>query len=177
MTHCTEPRGCVYASVINSAIAAKVAEQPLIFILNGPNLNMLGKRETGIYGTGSLAELEASSRQAAQTAGLRIDFRQSNHEGIVVDWIQEARDQAAGVIINAAALTHSSIAVHDALRLLEIPVIEVHLSNIYRREPFRHHSYVSAAANAVLCGFGAQGYELAIAGIARMLAQAEQADG
>lgn len=163
--------------MINSAIAANVAEQPLIYILNGPNLNMLGKRETGIYGTGSLADLEAICEKAAKAEGLRIDFRQSNHEGIVVDWIQEARDQAAGMIINAAALTHSSIAVHDALRLLEIPVIEVHLSNIYRRETFRHHSYVSGAASAVLCGFGAQGYELAIAGIGRMLAQAEQGDG
>ncbi|MHA1564616.1 MAG: type II 3-dehydroquinate dehydratase [Alphaproteobacteria bacterium] len=163
--------------MINSAIAAKVAEQPLIFILNGPNLNMLGKREPAIYGAGTLADLETTCVQTAQAAGLRIDFRQSNHEGALVDWIQEAREQAAAMIINAGALTHTSVAVHDALRLLDIPVIEVHLSNIYRREAFRHHSYISAVARAVLCGFGAQGYELAIAGIARMLAQPEQTDG
>lgn len=154
-----------------------MAEQPLIFILNGPNLNMLGKREPGIYGSGSLTELETGCSQAAQAAGLKADFRQSNHEGTLVDWIQEARDAAAGVIINAAALTHTSVAIHDALRLLDIPVIEVHLSNIYRREAFRHHSHVSAVASAVICGFGAQGYDMAIAGLAQMLAQAGQDNG
>jgi len=163
--------------VINSANAADVAEQPLIFILNGPNLNMLGKREPGIYGSGSLAELEAACSKAAQAVGLRTDFRQSNHEGTLVDWIQEARDAAAGLVINAAALTHTSVALHDAVRLLDMPVIEVHLSNIYRREAFRHHSHISAVASAVICGFGAQGYNMAIGGLAQMLAQAGQPNG
>ncbi len=132
---------------------------------------MLGKREAGIYGTGTLADIETACGGAAKSAGLRVDFRQSNHEGEIVDWIQEAQVKAAGVVINAAALSHSSVAVHDALRLLDVPVIEVHLSNIYRREAFRHHSYVSAVASGVICGFGADGYKLAIAGMARLLAE------
>ncbi len=133
-----------------------------IYILNGPNLNLLGQREPHLYGTETLADLQGRAEKHAARHGLSIDFRQSNHEGVLVDWIQEARKKAAAVIINAAGLTHSSVALLDALLALEIPVIEVHLTNIYRREPYRHHSYVSKGATGVICGFGAQGYELAI---------------
>src|SRR5215468_808541 len=111
--------------------------------------------------------MRCSARAAA--LDLTIDFRQSNHEGQLVDWIQEAREAADGIILNAGALTHTSVAIHDALKAADLPIIEVHLSNIFRREPFRHHSYVSLAANGVICGLGAQGYELALDAIARLI--------
>jgi 3-dehydroquinate dehydratase-2 len=133
-----------------------------IYCLNGPNLNLLGEREPAIYGKGTLADLEKYSQDAAAAAGASLVFRQSNHEGELVDWIQEARRQAAGVVINAGAYTHTSVAVHDALKVLNIPVVEVHLSNPGIREEFRHKSLVSPAASGVIAGFGPLGYRLAI---------------
>ena len=137
-----------------------------IFILNGPNLNMLGLRQPEIYGHQTLADVEESCRAYAKALNLEIDFRQSNVEGELVTWIQEARSAADALIINAAAYTHTSIAIQDALMLLSIPVIEVHLSNIHKREPFRHHSYVAAAAQGMICGFGSRGYLMALDAIA-----------
>ena len=141
--------------------------KPLL-VLNGPNLNMLGLREPGIYGSETLADIEARTRAHAGKLGLAIDFRQSNHEGVLVDWIQEARGTAAGIILNAGALTHTSVAIHDALLAAELPVVEVHLSNVFRREPFRHQSYVSLVAKGVICGFGSVGYVLAVDALAAL---------
>jgi 3-dehydroquinate dehydratase II len=140
-----------------------------VFVINGPNLNMLGLREPDVYGHETLAALEERCRTKAKALGLDISFRQSNLEGEIVTWIQEARSAASGLILNAGAYTHTSVAIHDALRIAELPLIEVHLSNIYKREPFRHHSYVSAVANGVLCGFGGLGYELALDAIHKIL--------
>ena len=140
-----------------------------VFVLNGPNLNLLGVREPSIYGRDTLGDIEERCTARAAALGLEIDFRQTNHEGQLVDWIQEARESADGIILNAGALTHTSVALLDALSAAELPVIEVHLSNIFRRETFRHHSYVSLAANGVICGFGAQGYELALDAIASLI--------
>lgn len=137
-----------------------------IYVLNGPNLNLLGSREPEIYGRETLEDVRARCEKKAAALGLSVDFRQSNHEGELVAWIQEARSDAAGVIVNAGALTHTSIAMLDALLACEIPVVEVHLSNIFTREPFRHHSYISRAAKGVICGFGPQGYEFAIEALA-----------
>lgn len=140
-----------------------------VFVINGPNLNMLGLREPDVYGHETLAGLEERCRSKAAALGLDISFRQSNLEGEIVTWIQEARSAASGLILNAGAYTHTSVAIHDALRIAELPLIEVHLTNIYKREPFRHHSYVSAVANGVLCGFGGHGYELALDAIHKIL--------
>jgi 3-dehydroquinate dehydratase II len=140
-----------------------------IFILNGPNLNLIGEREPEIYGVGTLADIEDGLRKQASAAGLEIEFRQSNHEGVLVDWIQEARHAASALILNAGAYTHTSVAVLDALRLLAVPIAEVHLSNIFKRESFRHRSYVSPAATGVICGFGAQSYRLALAAMIEIL--------
>jgi 3-dehydroquinate dehydratase II len=140
-----------------------------VFVINGPNLNMLGLREPDVYGHETLAGLEERCRTKAAALGLDISFRQSNLEGEIVTWIQEARSAASGLILNAGAYTHTSVAIHDALRIAELPLIEVHLTNIYKREPFRHHSYVSAVANGVLCGFGGHGYELALDAIHKIL--------
>ena len=142
---------------------------PIVFILNGPNLNLLGVRDPSIYGRDTLGDIEERCTARAAALGLEIDFRQSNHEGQLVDWIQEARESADGIILNAGALTHTSVALLDALSAAELPVIEVHLSNIFRRERFRHHSYVSLAANGVICGLGAQGYELALEAAANLI--------
>jgi len=144
-----------------------------ILVLNGPNLNLLGVREPSVYGRETLADIEEACLERAVDLGLAVEFRQSNHEGQLVDWIQEARESADGIILNAAALTHTSVALLDALRAAELPVVEVHLSNIYRREPFRHHSYVSAAATGIVCGFGAHSYILALEAIAQLLARDE----
>ena len=138
-----------------------------IFILNGPNLNLLGVRQPEIYGSETLADIEALCATRAAELGLQIDFRQSNIEGELVGWIQEARDGAAGIIINAAAYTHTSIAILDALKAVDVPVIEVHLSNVFAREDFRHHSYVSLAATGVICGLGSAGYLLALEALAK----------
>jgi len=140
-----------------------------IFVLNGPNLNLLGLREPAIYGAETLADVRRRSEARARALSLAVDFRQSNHEGQLVDWIQEAREAASGIILNAGALTHTSVAILDALKAAEKPVIELHLTNVFRREPFRHHSYVSAAAQGVICGFGAKGYELALEAMADIL--------
>lgn len=146
-----------------------MAKLPTVVVLNGPNLNMLGKREPNIYGRDTLADVEKACRAHAKTLGLALDFRQSNHEGELVGWIQEARGNAAGIVINAAALTHTSVALLDALQAAEVPTIEVHLSNIYRREPFRHHSYISRAAVGVICGLGPRGYLMALDALAGMV--------
>lgn len=148
-----------------------------IFVLNGPNLNMLGVREPQIYGSDTLADIEAACAERAGELGLDVDFRQSNQEGQIVDWIHEARQGADGIVINPAALTHTSVAVHDALKIAELPVIEVHLSNTHKREEWRKHSYVSPVATGVIMGFGAQGYLLALDAMARILeAVADKAD-
>jgi 3-dehydroquinate dehydratase II len=140
-----------------------------IFVLNGPNLNLVGEREPEIYGSETLAGIEAGLRKQASAANLEIDFRQTNHEGELVSWIQEARHGASALIINAAAYTHTSIAVLDALRTLSLPVAEVHLSNIFQREEFRHRSYVSPAATGMICGFGPRGYGLALTALIGIL--------
>ncbi len=146
-----------------------------VLILNGPNLNMLGLRQPEIYGRETLADIEAACRARAARHGLSIDFRQSNVEGELVSWIQEARGRVSAVIINAAAFTHTSVAILDALLLLDVPVVEVHLSNIHRREQFRHHSYVARAAQGMICGFGSRGYLMALDAVAAMLQDAETA--
>ncbi len=141
-----------------------------IHVLNGPNLNLLGSREPEIYGRATLADVEKLCRATAERHGLKVEFRQSNHEGEIVDWIQQARaENAAGLVINPAGYGHTSVAILDALAAMEAPVIEVHISNIHAREPFRRRSYVSQAARAVVCGFGIEGYALAIAGLAAMI--------
>lgn len=142
---------------------------PTIFILNGPNLNRLGSREPEIYGTVTLDDIAKQCRETAQSLGMAIEFRQSNHEGELVSWVQEAADAARGVIINAGAYTHTSIALLDALKMLNIPIIEVHLSNVFQREDFRAHSYVSLAATGVVCGLGAEGYTLALQAIKNII--------
>ena len=142
-----------------------------IYCLNGPNLNLLGEREPAVYGKGTLADLEKLSQDAAEEADAKLIFRQSNHEGELVDWIQEARRQAGGLIINAGGYTHTSVAIHDALKVLTIPVVEVHLSNPGNREEFRHKSLVSPAASGVIAGFGPLGYRLAIEAVAALAEQ------
>lgn len=137
-----------------------------IYILNGPNLNMLGEREPEIYGAGTLDDLRKRCEAKAKALGLGIEFRQSNSEGDLVGWIQEARAEAAGIVLNAAALTHTSVAIYDALKFAGVPTVEVHLSNVFAREPFRHHSYISANAVGVICGFGPLGYEFALEALA-----------
>ena len=145
-----------------------------IHILNGPNLNRLGVREPSIYGGATLADIETQSREKAKKHGFEVVFRQSNHEGELVDWVQEASD-AAGIVLNAGAYTHTSIALHDAIRTVAAPVIEVHLSNVFAREPFRHHSMISAVAKGVICGFGSGSYLMAIDGIAGLHAADKRA--
>ncbi len=146
-----------------------MAEEPTILIVNGPNLNLLGVREPGIYGEDTLGDIEAACAERAAALGLAIDFRQSNSEGEIVTWIQDARSLHDGVIINAGAYTHTSVAILDALLAVELPVIEVHLSNPFRREAFRHQSYVSLAATGLICGLGAQGYLLALDAMAEQV--------
>ncbi len=141
----------------------------LVYVLNGPNLNMLGVREPEVYGTETLDDLRVRTEKAAARNGLAIDFRQSNIEGEIVNWVQEARGKAKGIIINAGGYTHTSVAILDALQAVSLPAIEVHLSNIFRRDEFRQHSYVSLAATGVICGLGAKGYELAIEALANIL--------
>ena len=143
-----------------------MAKPPLVFVLNGPNLNMLGQRQPKVYGRATLADVEALCRARAEELGLAIDFRQTNSEGELVGWIQEARKGAAGIVINAGAYTHTSVAILDALLTAEKPVIEVHISNVFRRETFRHHSYVAPAAAGVIVGCGPLGYALALEALA-----------
>ena len=142
-----------------------------VFVLNGPNLNMLGVREPSIYGGKSLKEIGEDCVAAGSALGLTVDFRQTNHEGVLVDWSQEAATGAAGIVINPGAYTHTSVAIHDAIRAAGRPVIEVHLSNIFAREPFRHHSYVSPVAAGVICGLGPAGYTLALDALKHLIAK------
>ena len=142
-------------------------------VLNGPNLNLLGTREPGVYGSQTLADVQALCQQACASHGFVLDFRQSNHEGVLVDWLHEAgrlhaAGELAGVVLNAGAYTHTSVALHDAIKGTGIVLIELHISNVHAREAFRHHSYISPAARAVMAGFGVGGYSLAIAGLATM---------
>jgi 3-dehydroquinate dehydratase-2 len=144
-----------------------------IHVLNGPNLNLLGSREPEIYGFATLADVEKLCRVTAQRHRLAVEFRQSNHEGEIVDWIQEAgRKKAAGIVINPAGFTTTSVAIHDAILAVRLPVVEVHISNIFARESFRHHSLVAPVARATLSGFGIDGYALAITGLAAMIGSA-----
>jgi 3-dehydroquinate dehydratase II len=144
----------------------------LVYVLNGPNLNLLGKRQPEIYGHETLADVEAECRRVAGEHGLDIRFHQSNREYEIIDWIHEARGTAGGIVINPAAFTHTSVAILDALNAFEPPVIEVHISNVHRREPFRHHSYVSLRADGVIAGLGTQGYALAIRRLAHLIDEA-----
>jgi 3-dehydroquinate dehydratase II len=142
-----------------------------IYVLNGPNLNLLGLREPDIYGHATLADVEKLSRATAAKHGFDVEFHQSNHEGAIVDWIQQARaEKAVGVVINPAGYGHTSVAILDALATLQAPIIEVHISNIHARESFRRRTYVSQVARGVLCGFGINGYALAIDGLAALIA-------
>jgi 3-dehydroquinate dehydratase-2 len=155
-----------------------VATSKPAFVLNGPNLNMLGLREPAIYGRETLDDVRRRVEAHGARIGIGIDFRQSNHEGDLVTWIQEARTAACGILLNAGALTHTSVAILDALNAAEVPAIEVHLSNVFRRESFRHHSYVSLGAVGVICGFGPASYLLALDALAGILAGRErQASG
>lgn len=140
-----------------------------VYVLNGPNLNLLGKREPEIYGHETLADVEATCRQQAGGLGIELRWHQSNREYELIDWIHEAREVAHGLAINPGAFTHTSIAILDALNACTFPVVEVHISNVHRREAFRHHSYVSLRADAVIVGCGTQGYELALLRLARLL--------
>lgn len=140
-----------------------------VYVLNGPNLNLLGEREPETYGVQTLDDIAATLKREAKALGVTIDMRQTNSEAELIDWVHEARKSACGVVLNAAGLTHTSVALHDALKMLDKPLIEVHLSNIYKREPFRHHSYVSPVADAVICGLGGRGYSLALAALADMI--------
>jgi len=139
-----------------------------LLVLNGPNLNMLGLRQPEVYGRETLADVEALCRRSGAELELAIEFQQTNHEGQMIDWIHQARGRVAGIVINPGAWTHTSVAIHDALIAAEVPVIEVHISNVHRREAFRHHSYVSLVAKAVLAGFGTHGYALAISHFAHL---------
>jgi|SRR5499433_1279737 3-dehydroquinate dehydratase-2 len=140
-----------------------------LYVLNGPNMDLLGAREPETYGRASLADVEQLCRDAAARFGLGIEFRQSNHEGALIDWIHEAARNAAGILINPAGYTTTSVAILDAIRAVSIPVVEVHISNIHAREDFRRRSYISRGARAVICGFGVEGYALAIIGLATMV--------
>lgn len=148
---------------------------PKVLILNGPNLNLLGEREPAVYGRTTLADIEKSCGRHAKGVGLAVDFRQSNHEGELVTWIQEARRRHQAIVINAGAYSHTSVAILDSLQAFAGPIVEVHLSNIFRREAFRHHSHVSAAARGVICGFGATGYLLALDALAELLETVKEA--
>lgn len=141
----------------------------LVYVLNGPNLNLLGKRQPEIYGRETLADVEADCQKQAAVLGLDIRFHQSNREYEIIDWIHEARETAGGIVINPAAFTHTSVAILDALNTCDFPIIEVHISNVHKREPFRHHSYVSSVASGVIAGFGTQGYTLALQRLAKLI--------
>lgn len=150
--------------------AVRKASGPTVLVLHGPNLNLLGTREPHIYGSTTLADVEAMCAKKAKVLGHTISFRQSNHEGQLVDWIQEAINGAAGIIINPGAYTHTSIAIHDALKNVKAPIIELHVSHPHQREAFRHLSYVSMVAQALICGLGALGYPVSVEAMAGLLA-------
>ena len=151
---------------MTEATSATAAGRGTILVLNGPNLNLLGTREPEKYGTATLADVEQLAKDAGAAHGLDVECFQSNHEGALVDAIHAARGKAVGIVLNAGAYTHTSVALHDAIKGAGVPVIELHISNVHAREPFRHHSYLSPAARAVMAGFGVHGYALAIAGLA-----------
>ena len=151
-----------------------MADLVKILILNGPNLNLLGSREPDIYGHETLADIDKRCMHKAKALGFEITMRQSNSEGELINWIHEAVSDWSAIIINPAAYTHTSIAIMDALKLVNCPIVEVHLSNIYQREAFRHHSYVSPVADGVICGFGAAGYEFALEAISSLLGKKEE---
>jgi 3-dehydroquinate dehydratase II len=151
---------------------SRVADQHKVLVLNGPNLNMLGVREPKIYGSDTLADIETACQKHAATLGLAVEFRQSNNEGELVGWVQDARADKDALIINAGAFTHTSVALLDALTIFEKPIVELHLSNVFAREAFRHRSYISPAASGIICGFGASGYSLALDAVNRLLASA-----
>jgi 3-dehydroquinate dehydratase-2 len=157
----------------NRATAETTRMSRLVIILNGPNLNLLGKRQPHIYGHETLADVEAECRRVGAERGLEIRFHQSNREYELIDWIHEARETAGGIVINPGAFTHTSVAILDALHAFEGLVFEVHISNVHKREAFRHHSYVSLRADGVIAGFGTQGYVLALLRVAKLLDQAE----
>ena len=140
-----------------------------VYVLNGPNLNLVGSREPEVYGRQTLSDIEKTVTARAKKLGLEVVFRQSNHEGELVDWVQEARTKSSGVIVNPGAYSHTSIALLDAFRALDKPIVEVHLSNIHQRERFRHHSYISSVAKGVIMGFGAMGYVLALDAMAALV--------
>lgn len=147
------------------------SNKPTVMVLNGPNLNLLGQREPGIYGAQTLADVQKMCEAACEQHGLELDFRQTNHEGVLVDWLQEAgaaeaAGTLAGTVLNAAAYTHTSVALRDAIKGASLSVIELHISNVHAREEFRNHSYLSAVVRAVMCGFGTAGYPLAISAVA-----------
>ncbi|NIF92445.1 type II 3-dehydroquinate dehydratase [Burkholderia sp. Cy-637] len=146
--------------------------KPKVLVLNGPNLNLLGTRQPHIYGAETLADVERRCLEAAAALGLEIEFRQSNAEHQLIDWLHEARTRIDGVVINPAAYTHTSVALADALAAIDKPVIEVHISNVHRREAFRHHSYVSLVAQGVICGCGTEGYVFALQRLATLLKEA-----
>jgi 3-dehydroquinate dehydratase-2 len=150
-------------------IRAKSGGGPTVWVLNGPNLNLLGSREPEIYGRATLADIEAACAVRAKALGLELVFRQTNHEGELVTWIQEAKGQAQGLVLNAGAFTHTSVALLDALNFARLPTIEVHLSQPLNREPFRHVSYVTPASSGLISGLGPHGYELALEALARMI--------
>lgn len=146
-----------------------MSSRPVVMVLNGPNLNLLGTREPEIYGRETLANIEAAARQRAATLGLAIEFWQTNHEGVLIDWVHAAIPATAGLILNPGGYSHTSIALHDALKAFARPKIEVHLSNVYAREGFRHHSYVSSVVTGVISGLGSQGYLLALDAMRRLI--------
>jgi 3-dehydroquinate dehydratase-2 len=148
---------------------------PKVYFLNGPNANLYGLDAMGAYGTESYPQIKQRCEKHANAIGIELDFRQSNSEGELINWIQQARQQADGLIINGAGLTYTSIAILDALLALEKPIIEVHMSNIYKREPFRHHSFISKAATGIVAGLGPLGYELSITAVAQLLERAKKA--
>src|SRR5277367_6635136 len=145
------------------------AVSPIVVVLNGPNLNLLGKREPEIYGRETLADVEVDCRRVGKELGLSIECHQSNREYEIIDLIHAARERAVGIVINPAAFTHTSVAILDALNAFAGPIIEVHISNVHKREAFRHHSYVSGVASGVIAGFGTQGYPLALQRVARLI--------
>ena len=152
----------------------KKSRAKAIYVFNGPNLNLLGLREPDIYGRTTLVDIGEMTAARAESHDLAVVFSQSNHEGELVEWIHEAREKAAGVIINAGGYTHTSVAIHDALRLLSCPIVEVHLSNTFAREDFRHHSYISPVASGVIVGFGANSYLLAVDAVASLIEEAAE---
>ena len=141
----------------------------IVYVINGPNLNLLGKRQPAIYGQETLADVEIACRGVATECNLELEFRQSNREYEIIDWIHDARETAAGIVINPAAFTHTSVAILDALNAFDGPVLEIHISNVHKREAFRHHSYVSSRADGVIAGFGTQGYTLALQRLSRLI--------